>query len=62
MLLQIKDMKHIEWDFVMTPRSCPGVEIGGAQRSKFYILKHGHVAYQIDGDNEKNRTQVNFSS
>ena len=24
--------------------------------------KHGHVAYQIDGDDEQNRLQVKFSS
>ena len=33
----------------------------GAQgvKKKF---KHGHVAYQIDGDDEQNRMQVNFLS
>ena len=25
-------------------------------------FKHGHVAYQIDGDDKQNRMQVNFSS
>ena len=25
-------------------------------------FKHGHVAYQIDGDDEQNRMQVTFSS
>ena len=42
----------------------PGVGlsgIGGAQgvQKKF---KHGHVAYQIDRDDEQNRMQVAFSS
>ena len=26
------------------------------------VFKHGHVAYQIDGDDEQNRMQVKFSS
>ena len=26
------------------------------------FFKHGHVAYQIDGDHEQNRMQVKFSS
>ena len=42
----------------------PGVELwgaGGAQGSKKKI-KHGHVVYQTDGDDEQNRMQVKFSS
>ena len=34
----------------------------GAQGVKKKNFKHGHVAYQIDGDNEQNRMQVKFSS
>ena len=35
----------------------------GAQGvQKFFLFKHGHVVYQIDGDEEQNRIQVNFSS
>ena len=26
-----------------------------------HVLEHGHVAYQIDGDDEQNRMKVNFS-
>ena len=26
------------------------------------IFKHGHVTYQIDGDDKQNRMQVNFST
>ena len=26
------------------------------------FIKHGHVAYQIDGDDEQNKIQVTFSS
>ena len=30
--------------------------------SKTYFFKHGHVAYQIDKNDEQNRMQVKFSS
>ena len=30
--------------------------------SKFFFFKHGHVAYQIDGDDKQNRMLVTFSS
>ena len=43
----------------------PGVELwgaGGAQVVKKVIFKHGHVAYQIDEDDEPNRMHVKFSS
>ena len=35
---------------------------GGAQVVKKKFFKHGHVAYQIDEDDEQNRMQVKFSS
>ena len=41
----------------------PGVELwgaGGAQGVNIFFFKHGHVAYQIDGDDEQKRTQVKF--
>ena len=40
------------WDFGGT----------GVPRGSKIILKHGHVAYQLDGDDEQNRMQVKFSS
>ena len=44
----------------------PGVGLrgaGGAQGvKKFFFFKHGHVAYQIDGDDEQKRMQVKFLS
>ena len=43
----------------------PGVELlgtGGTQGVKQFFFKHGHVAYQIDGDDEQNKMQVTFSS
>ena len=35
--------------------------LGGAQGVKKDFIKHGHVAYQIDGDDKQNRMQVTFS-
>ena len=35
-------------------------DTGGAQGSNFFFFKHGHVAYQIDGDDKQNRMQVTF--
>ena len=36
---------------------------GGAEGVRiFFFFKHGHVAYQIDGDDKQNRMQVKFSS
>ena len=59
----MKDTKHIRLDFhsakwVMAQGwdfwalGCPGGQI---------LLKHGHVAYQIDGDDKQNKMQVNLS-
>ena len=42
----------------------PGVVLWGAGRpgrQKLFYFKHGHVAYQIDGDVEQNRMQVKVS-
>ena len=35
---------------------------GGTQGVKLFFSKHGHVAYQIDGDDEQNKMQVTFLS
>ena len=35
---------------------------GGAQGAKKIFFKHGHLVYQIDGDDQQNRMQVTFSS
>ena len=57
----MKDTKHIRRDF-----QSPGVGLrgaGGAQGvKKIFFFKHGHVVYQIDGNDEQNRMQVKFSS
>ena len=33
---------------------------GGGGGSKNILFKHGHVAYQINGDDEQNKMQVKF--
>ena len=61
----MKGTKHVRQDFYFVawvmPRGgtlghweCPG--------GQNIFFKHGHVAYQIDGDDEQNRMQVTFSS
>ena len=57
---QMKTTKHIRRDFhsvaLVMPQGwgCPGGQI--------LFFQHGHVAYQIDGDDEQNRMHVQFSS
>ena len=62
----MKDIKHIRRDFHSVAWVMPqGSDFGawGAQGvKKVVFFKHGHVAYQIDGDDEQNRMQVKFSS
>ena len=51
--------------FILSPGSCPrDGTLGrwGCPGGKKKIFKHGHVVYQIDGDDEQNRMLVKFSS
>ena len=63
---QIKGIKHIRWVFLFCGLGhAPGVGLwghGGTQGFKQFFFKHGHVAYQIDRDDELNIMQVTFSS
>ena len=65
---QMKDTKHIRRDFHSVAWVMPlGWDFGGGGwgcpgGQKIFFFKHGHVAYQIDGDEEQNRMQVKFSS
>ena len=63
---QIKDTKHTRQDFILSPGSCPRggtLERWGCPGGqKFIFFKHGHVAYQIDGNDGQNGIQVKFSS
>ena len=38
------------------------VALGVPRGSNNYFFKHGHVAYQIDRDDEQNKMQVTFIS
>ena len=62
----MKDTKHIRWDFHyvtwVMPQGWEFWALGVPRWSKKVIFKHGHVAYQIDEDDEQNRMQVNFLS
>ena len=58
----MKDTKHIRRDFHSVTLVMPQGSNFGALRmprgSKNIFFKHGHVAYQIDGDDEQNKMQV----
>ena len=44
------------------PGSCPrGGTWGCPGGKKIFYFEHGHVAYQIDGEDEKNRMQVKLN-
>ena len=61
----MKDTKHIRRDFHSVPWVMPqGWDFGvlGVPRGSKLFFKHGHVVYQIDGDDKQNRMQVKFSS
>ena len=62
----MKDTKHIRRDLHSVTLVMPlGETLGrwGAQGvKKHFFFKHGHVAYQIDGDDDQNKMQVIFSS
>ena len=57
--------KHTRRDFHSVPWVMPrGWDFGalGCEGGQNFFIKHGHVVYQIDGDDEQNRMQVKFSS
>ena len=63
----MKDTKHIrEREFYsvawVMPQGWDFWALGVPRGSKKNYFKHGHVAYQIDGDDDQNRMQVKFSS
>ena len=61
---QMKDTKHIRRDFHSVAWVMPQGRDFGALVVPWgsFFFKHGHVVYQIDGDGEQNRMQVNFLS
>ena len=62
----MKDTKHIRRDLYSVTWVMPiGRDFGvlGVPRGQtIFFFKHGHVAYQIDGDDKQNKMQVTFSS
>ena len=62
----MKGTKHIRRDFHSVAWvMAHGLDLGGLgvpRGKKIFFFKHGHVAYQIDGDDEQNRMQVKLSS
>ena len=61
MFSQIKYIKAIEQDFCSDAWLCPRGGTWGPQGVKIIFFEHGHVVYQIEGDDERNRIQVKFS-
>ena len=62
----MKDTNHNRRDFhSVTLVMLQGGTLGrwGAQGGqKYFFFRHGHVTYQIDGDDKQNKMQVTFSS
>ena len=59
----MKDAIHTRRDFYSVARVMPkGWDLGALGCPGGIFFKHGHVAYQIDGDDEQNRMEVTFSS
>ena len=63
----MRDAKHIRWDFNSVALVMPqgwdfGVLVVPRGSKMYFFFKNGHVAYQIDGDEELNRMQVKFLS
>ena len=62
----MKDTNISDGIFILSPGSCPRVwtlgHLGYPGGQTFFFFKHGHVAYQIDEDDEQNKMQVTISS
>ena len=63
-VVQVKDTKHIRRDFHSVTLVMSQVwdfgALGVPRRGQIFFFKHGHVAYQIDGDDKQTKMQVNF--
>ena len=63
-VVQMKDTKHIRQDFhsftLVMPQGWDFGALGVPRGVK--KIKHGHVVYQIDGDDEQNKMQVKVLS
>ena len=62
----MKYTKHIRRDFHSVPWIIPlgwdfeALGCPGDAQGVNFVFKHGHVAYQIDGNGKQNRMQVKF--
>ena len=55
------DVKHIERDLLCDPRNTLwGGTCGVGWGQKLSFSQHGHVAYQIEGNDVQNNIQVEF--
>ena len=61
MFLQLKDTKHMRWDFYFVDWVMPQGWNFGALGVNFFF-KRGHEAYQTDADDEHNKMQVTVLS
>ena len=63
---QLKDTKHIRRDFYsvawVMPQGWDFGALGVPRGPNIFFFKHGHIAYQIDGDDEQNKMQATFLS
>ena len=60
---QMKDTKHIRRDFHFIAWVMPkGWDFGALGCPGGHFFKHGHMAYQIDGDEEQNGMEAKISS
>ena len=61
MFSPLKDTKHIRQDFHSVAWVMPqGWDFGVLGVPRWSKIKHGHLAYQIEEDDEQNRMQVKF--
>ena len=62
----MKDTIHIRLNFYavawVMPQGWDFGALGVPRGSNIFFLKHGHVAYKIEGDDEQNKMHVTFSS
>ena len=59
----MKDTNISDGILILLPQGLDFGVLGVPRGSKkIFFFKHGHVAYQIDRDDEQNRMQVKFSS
>ena len=61
MFYKIKDINRTKQDFFLSSGSCTRGGTWGCWGQKFIFSELGYVAYQMDGDYEKNRMLVKFS-